>query len=191
MAVDILKAELFGWYARARRRDPPLEISQLSNLTLKMLGALDAPMLRTKAMETLGLAMFLVETLPTFLNRLPPHAVVMLEAGRLLLQFRALLLDLPPDWGAAGAQTALHLWKRFMKVSEPLQIHVPKTHLMLHCLLRSEELGNPVLYQTFADEGLNSTLRKVLRLCHQSRFEHVALIKLNSLLQRLPRKRAR
>ena len=106
------------------------------------------------------------------------------QGGRLLVAFLARLKSLPADVGDAGCQALLDLWKRFIKVSRPLGIEVPKTHLMLHCVLRARTQGNPLLFQTFIDEGLNSTLKKVLRLCHQSRFEAVALWKLNEALSR-------
>ena len=71
-----------------------------------------------------------------------------------------------------------------MKIAAPLGIHVPKTHLMAHLILRTPNLGNPTLYQTFLDESLNKTLKQALRLCHQRRFEHLALLKLNEALRR-------
>ena len=36
-----------------------------------------------------------------------------------------------------------------------------------------------MVYQSFFDESLNKTFKKVLRLCHQCRFEAMALLKLN------------
>eukprot|EP00969_Alexandrium_andersonii_P235856 10412995-Alexandrium_andersonii.AAC.1 len=58
---------------------------------------------------------------------------------------------------------------------------------MLHCIQRARVLGNPRLYQTFRDEALNSALKKSLRLCHQLRWEHMALCIINSLLARSAR----
>ena len=82
---------------------------------------------------------------------------------------RQTLLDAGLHLGVADTQSLLDTWKRIMKLSGLLLVGVPKTHLMLHCILRSRYLGNPVWYQCFVDESLNSTLKQVLRLCHQYR----------------------
>eukprot|EP00969_Alexandrium_andersonii_P042193 1850911-Alexandrium_andersonii.AAC.1 len=53
---------------------------------------------------------------------------------------------------------------------------------MLHLALRARVMGNPLLYQTFLDESLNSALKRCLRQCHQRRFEAMGLCKINALL---------
>ena len=55
---------------------------------------------------------------------------------------------------------------------------------MYHVILRAARQGNPVSYQTFTDEGLNRTLKRVLRLCHQQDFEMTGMMKLELALSR-------
>eukprot|EP00969_Alexandrium_andersonii_P333352 14732075-Alexandrium_andersonii.AAC.2 len=55
---------------------------------------------------------------------------------------------------------------------------------MAHCVVRSQRQGNPEVYQTFEDESLNATLKRVLRFCHQTRFENLAMAKMARVLAR-------
>ena len=76
------------------------------------------------------------------------------------------------------------MYKRFVRLTLPLEVATPKFHLMYNVFLRMGEQGNPIRYQTFVDEGLNKTLKSVLRLCHQSAFERMALVKMAETLRR-------
>lgn len=107
-----------------------------------------------------------------------------LQSGQLLLDFHGTLKALPVRMSQADAGDLLDKWKRFMVVVEPLDIYVPKFHLMYHCIMRSVWQGNPVLYQTFADESLNKKMKACLRLCHQAAFERMGLVKLAEALSR-------
>lgn len=77
-----------------------------------------------------------------------------------------------------------------MKLVEEFDFAIPKTHLMIHANNRASQQGNPWRYTTFLDESLNKELKRVLRLCHQSNFETMAMVKLVAVLDRGP-KRAR
>eukprot|EP00969_Alexandrium_andersonii_P273236 12077096-Alexandrium_andersonii.AAC.1 len=113
-------------------------------------------------------------------DRLGTDAPLLAEAGDALLRFRDLLSSAGPSLGDDVLQALLDLWKRVMRLSTILAFNSgKKTHLMAHCIVRAKKQGNPVLYQTFEDEGLNSTLKKVCRNCHQNRFEHLAMAKMN------------
>ena len=56
--VACLKASLFAWY---KQKSCDFEVTQLQNLTVKMLGTKARPSLRTKAAETKGLLFFAVD----------------------------------------------------------------------------------------------------------------------------------
>ena len=88
-------------------------------------------------------------------------------------------------------QTLLDMWKRFMRVTEQLDIYIPKSHLMYHLIIRLYLMGNPMSYTTFLDESLNKTLKKVCRLCHQMTFDTMCVIKMHQVLQRTGRARLR
>ena len=76
-----------------------------------------------------------------------------------------------------------------MDIAGRLEQWIPKSHLVYHLILRAAYHGNPVLYHTFLDESLNSTLKKVLRLCHQCRFETQGLAKIEKALSSFGQKR--
>eukprot|EP00969_Alexandrium_andersonii_P145658 6442095-Alexandrium_andersonii.AAC.1 len=80
-----------------------------------------------------------------------------------------------PDIGEVGTASLLDSWKRFLALSLALGIGIPKSHLMVHLIPRAQQLGNLLLYQRFLDESLNSELKRAVRLCHQARFDELAL----------------
>eukprot|EP00969_Alexandrium_andersonii_P292164 12913466-Alexandrium_andersonii.AAC.1 len=80
-----------------------------------MLGNSSSPALKLKAMETFGMAMFLVEACQKYRDRLGPDAARIVESGRLLVEFRNCVRRLPPNVGHDGVQLMLDCWKRFMK----------------------------------------------------------------------------
>eukprot|EP00969_Alexandrium_andersonii_P329721 14570352-Alexandrium_andersonii.AAC.1 len=150
-----------------------------------MLGTREAPQLKLKAMQTYGLALYLQEAMHKHADRLGSEAPLLQEMGDALLRFRDLLSSSGPTLPDDVLQAALDLWKRVMRLSTLLAVdYGKKTHLMAHCIRRAKKLGNPVVYQTFEDESLNATLKKVLRFCHQNRFEQLAMAKMNQVLRR-------
>ena len=107
-----------------------------------------------------------------------------IESGELLLRMLDILKSAGSTPGPAEAQTCLDVYKRFVRIIQSLEVATPKFHLMFHVLLRMGFQGNPLRYQTFVDEGLNKTLKRVLRLCHQRAFERMALVKVAEALRR-------
>ena len=55
---------------------------------------------------------------------------------------------------------------------------------MYHLIRRAAYQGNPWTYTVFLDESLNKLLKRMLRLCHQVKFEVMALAKGKELLRR-------
>eukprot|EP00959_Pyramimonas_sp_CCMP1952_P404396 8474233-Pyramimonas_sp.AAC.2 len=51
------------------------------------------------------------------------------------------------------------------------QEFLPKSHLFVHLTARIPEYGNPRLYSTFLDEGLNLILAGVASASHRCTFE--------------------
>ena len=81
-------------------------------------------------------------------------------------------------------QALLDVWKRVLAIGQTTRVVTPKSHLIVHLILRAGWLGNPLLYSTFEDESLNKTLKRVLRLVHQQNFERMGLVKLREVLAR-------
>eukprot|EP00974_Lingulodinium_polyedra_P021705 2096413-Lingulodinium_polyedra.AAC.1 len=145
--------------------------------------------LRTKAMETYFLLCFLVSFLPSVVGSMGDAGVRCLDAGKVLVQLVDRFKAAPPVITFAVCGELLDMWKRFMLLVEPMEMYTPKAHLMFHLVTRSLLHGNPVHYQTFADEGLNRVLKRSLRLCHQSNFELMGLIKFGAALEKTGRQR--
>ena len=74
---------------------PEENLTRLGDLTIKMLGAMDNPRLKTKAMETYGILLFLVLVLPRYRLRVGPEYEKLLEAGQLVLRYVEILKSSP------------------------------------------------------------------------------------------------
>ena len=180
-ALSSLKAELKLFYKQSRKEKKGL--TEITEITVKMLGSRKKPALKVKAKECSGLAHFLVFLLGKYSAHLSKDGPKLAEMGALLLDTLALLKSSEATVPRPTQQKLLDNWKRFMRFSEDLSISTPKTHLMIHLLLRIEGMGNPYLYHTFRDEGLNRLLKSVLRNSPQSTFEFTGLAKMSVLLQ--------
>ena len=73
-------------------------------------------------------------------------------------------------------------WVRFVRLTEAWGCSTPEAHLVVHLACWALVQGNPVLCSTFLDESLNKTLKRCLRLCHQSNFEPMAFCKVQEAI---------
>ena len=93
VGVICLRAELMAWYAARRRAlSPAHHVTELSDLTVKMVGTATAPRLKTKAMETVGLLLFLTEMLLKNRDRFD-DADRLIESGEVLARLVALMRE--------------------------------------------------------------------------------------------------
>ena len=111
-------------------------------------------------------------------------AKAIIESGQLLVWFRDKVQSMGARPSKRSIQCLLDWHTRFVVLMEPLDVAVPKFHLCFHMSLRAPQFGAALLYQTSLDESSNSTLKKCLRLAHQSTFEITGLLKVNEVLQR-------
>ena len=79
----------------------------------------------------------------------------------------------------------IDIWKAVLKTVSGGFLDEPKTHMILHMILRSRDLGNPRFYSAFLDESLNKTLKRSLKLVHQSCFETMGYVKTQHVLDQL------
>ena len=157
LTLASLKVYLDTWYNNYDHTHRNKPCTRLQKLTAKMVGSGKAH--RTcsfKAMETYVFMRFLVDFLPTYVDA--TGCAVLFAAGQALAHFMDTLKEAPAVITPTMCTKLLDIWKRFMILIEPLEIYTPKAHLMYHLILRSVRQGNPVLYQTFTDEGLNSSV---------------------------------
>ena len=185
ISIAALNHELQQWYSRYDAAHPGSPISRINKLNASRLGAGRGPRrFKTKAMECWGCALFLLYFLERKADRLPPLASRLLEGGRKLVSFMEDLKGMGPNISDAEAQHLLDTWKQWMVFAEEVEAVTPKSHLMYHLILKAPFMGNPLRYQVFADESLNRVLRDALRLCHQSRFEVMGILKMQEILRR-------
>ena len=117
-----------------------------------------------------------------------PHTVAnqseLLEAGEKLVEYLDICHDNPVALTPLAVQRLMDVYKRHLTLMAPVEVLVPKHHLMLHLTQRASFFGNPLWCATWCDEGHNRDLKRVLRNCHQRLFEERAFMQLGSVLDR-------
>lgn len=82
-----LRSQLMDWYSSRARMYPDEHLTQVADLTIKMLGSESNPKLRTKAMETYGIMLYLIDALERHERDLPPCCRALREAAIALERF--------------------------------------------------------------------------------------------------------
>ena len=98
VAVGALKAELFHFYSVYDQEHPGEPITRVSKFTPKKLGTSEKHKLRFKAMETWGLALFVLQTLEKRYHVVGAQGSRFLACGRHLLTFAHDLKILVPTF---------------------------------------------------------------------------------------------
>ena len=80
-------------------------------------------------------------------------------------------------------------WAEHMALMAPMQCFVPKHHRMFRLVFNSMDQGSPSHYSTWADEGLNKTLKAACRHASQLSFERSVLLRMRALLSAPPPRR--
>ena len=76
-----------------------------------------------------------------------------------------------------------------MILIEADEAYIPKYHIMMHCLERSAEHGNPKFYATWKSETNNKKLKLACRQVSQASFEITVLLRMKHVLKPLKRRR--
>ena len=130
------------WY-RARHRLYPFEnLTRVTNVTIHMIGDQYDQKLKTKAAETFGILLFLIDELLRVNDEIVEHRTCLLAAAQALLKLCQIWKS--ASWKMTGTQlsaafsamlTFLHLTSTFQ------QLHLPKRHLLLHFVQRCARWG--------------------------------------------------
>lgn len=181
----VLVHRLFQWY-RAQDRG----LTQVGDLTRKMLGTVVAKELKTKGAESWGILLFVADTLAGSLHKLKPEAAELLEGARALIE----LVTIFDACGAAvpgpERERCLLVWQRFLEISRTMPLVVrPKRHVLAHVLQRLHDHGNPKLVANWHDEALNKVLKAACRQVSQTTFEANVLARMRHLLAQRKRQR--
>ena len=109
--VLLLRASLFHFYWSWAQEHPDKQLTQLVDLTSKMLGSAETPSLNTKGAETWGFFLFLISILQVHKGKVPNGALV-LQACRdleaIITMFDDHGISLPEATIKATIQATIH-----------------------------------------------------------------------------------
>lgn len=90
VAVLCLRSDLHQFYGRHKKERPEEQLTQLNDLTAKMMGTRASPLTRMSGAESFGFAVYLTDTLRRFGGLIGPDAPVLVEAGENLVRIQRL-----------------------------------------------------------------------------------------------------
>jgi hypothetical protein len=181
IAIARLRFDLTRWYV-ARRASHPLEkLTEVNDITRKMVGENSDRKLKVKGAEAWGMLLFVCDMLSAHLPRMPPESGARghLEAGRSLVGFVQELSKHPCKVPLPGVQACLNLIIRHFTLTAHIEdLLIPKRHMVLHMVLDIPYKGNPVSYANWIDESDNRTLKACCRTTSQLTFEPSVLLRM-------------
>lgn len=182
--VSVLKYELRAWYRRRHRTHPREKLTRINDLTPKMLGESPTTQkLKTKAAETWGLLLFLIDFFTANVARLEDGSQQMLDAARALARMCECFERSTWVMDAPTMQEAMDAWKEHCaRTSHLPELFTPKRHVIVHMLQGMAWYGNPRFYANWVDEGLNKTLKMACRLISQVTFEAGLLLRMPAIM---------
>ena len=182
-ATQLIRFDLRAWYKQRHKMFPSEGLTR-ANLTQKMLGDNSNRCCKTKAAETHGVCIFVVEKLRAHQARIGQFAVVLVSAGQELLDMMQYVGGRKAVLTPAEHQRVFDHYMRYLALTDSMDnLWLPKRHVMLHSLRQIPWLGNPKAYANWHDETLNRTLKSACRNTSQHTFEESVLLRLAVLLK--------
>lgn len=99
-----LRNELFAWYKARAKLFPMENLTRIADLTPKMFGTEAEPKLKTKAMETFGMMLFLIDMLVKYAATIGDDAGRFAEAGRMLERYVEIVKGSPVKMSVSAIQ---------------------------------------------------------------------------------------
>ena len=135
IAAIAMRASLMKFYANYQRKYPLSNLTRVSDFTQSMLGTWNKPALKTKAAETWGVALFLIEEIKA-------RGAALSEMDRTRLrQAGEQLVIIVQIWKSSNwcieraiAQKILDHYKIHMNLMRPYDCFTSKHHIMIHPL---------------------------------------------------------
>ena len=188
VAMQTMARELALWY-RERRRSLRAKVTEIQQLSKRLLGSSQEPTCKTKGAETWGLLLFLIDLLQEKLSRLPPEAAHLAEAGRSLARCMQIFNENGVRLSEDSMQECWDCYQRFCNLTAHVEeLLQPKRHLFYHLIKDLRSKGNPRFFANWRDEGLNKLLRSACRQISQAAFEPSLLVNMECLLEDEERK---
>ena len=182
-AVLVLRNSLIAWYKQRRADHPHESLTEISDLTVKMVGSRQEPKLKTKGAETWAFSLFLIDQLRKLGHVTGPDHVRLLHAGECLQRMVQI-------WGAyswtipAVEQEQLFAsYNMHIALMATFDVYTPKHHIIYHLLEKTDYQGNPREYACWLDESLNRLLKGACRNVSQATFEQSVLLAMRELLR--------
>ena len=104
MGILRMRAALLDWYKARAKLFPHENLTRVADLTPKMVGTAAEPKLKTKAMETFGLLLFLIDMLTQHAGVIGADAARFAEAGRMLVRYLEIVRSSPVNMHPAAIQ---------------------------------------------------------------------------------------
>lgn len=180
-----IRAELREWYRDRQRRFPDENLTRITTFSRKKLGDPSRRKLRTKAAETWGFLLYI-------LDRAEKETEMREDSDwRRTLRAGRALERMVETWRKAGSvltsaelQVTMDCWKSFLSLTaERESLQIPKRHLCAHLVFRAAYFGNPRRYANWEDESLNRVLKAALRQVSQATFEAFLLLRFREVLR--------
>ena len=180
VAISRIGHALNVWYRNRRSAFPAETLTEVHDITRKMVGDPSDRKMKTKGAESWGMLLFLNDQLATHIDKLGAGGARLLNAGRSLEHFVVELNKHPINIPLDATVRCLNLLKRHQTLTADLEdCDIPKRHQALHLVLDMPYKGNAKDAANWVDESDNRTLKAACRLTSQLTFE-------SSLLLRMP-----
>ena len=179
---QVLRMDLDSWY-KARHQQFPTERLTRADMTRKKIGDAADRKLKTKAAETWGVLLYLVDKLRVHKARFGPTARRYYAAGSALVQLMKVLDESSVVMTSTQIRDAFAAYQRYLALTDGIEeLRGPKRHILLHMLRQMPVQGNPKRYANWYDETLNRLLKLACRTTSQLTFETSVLLRMQVLL---------
>lgn len=190
VAVECFKHELHLWYKARRRSHPDEVLTQVSDVTMKMVGSPTDRKLKTKGAETYGILLYVLDLMQRKMPQLGGVFPMLLEAGRCMERVIVILGQHGVHVPMNAVQELLDAYKRHCVLTDGIpSLKIPKRHQCVHMLLKIPLFGNPRFYANWTDETNNKLLKRATRETSQASFEQCLLLRMPRVLDSFARKR--
>ena len=173
LSVGHLRRSLFNFYSDFHRRHPDRKLTELQDLTVKMMGKSTQHKLKVKGMECWGVVLFL----PTLLSEYGGALGERRRAWEVAVENVIAHVELIRQYKNAMPPLAVQgLYDTHARVMNALMSlgdfsFTPKFHVWMHIIASSLTRGSPWVAAAFLDEGYNHTLKKASKGAHAAVFE--------------------
>ena len=144
IAANVIRSNLMIFYGKYQEDHPLSNLTRVSDLTPSMIGTFGDQKLKTKAAETYGVALLLIQEIESRVRCLGDED--QLKLG----QARSHLMSMIDIWKTSswrmdreGSQRVLDHYKIHIQLMRSYECFAPKHHIMIHPILDSPIKGNP------------------------------------------------